>query len=281
MLGGTNRRFALLISALAAMATPTPATAHQSKTGGASALERPEVTALRCDTGASAACSRGEPLRVSGEHLDKAREVVFLGRRGSRDDRRARPSAASPHRVLVRVPGAARSGPIQVRARDASSARGPRLQIVPTPAPPPAVSSPGQSEGAFPVVGEHDFGTATNRFGGDRDHKGQDIFATCGTPVVAALAGRVTLAKFHDRAGNYLVIETADGGSQAYMHLLEPAPVQRGQSVDVGQALGQVGATGRATGCHLHFEIWTAPGWYEGGSPVDPLPALQRWDATA
>ena len=278
MLGRTNRRYALLMSALAAMATAAPAAAHQSKTGGASALERPEVTELRCDTGDTSACSQGQPLRVSGEHLDETRDVVFLGRRGRRDDRRARPRAASPHRVLVRVPATARTGPIRVRARHASSDRGPRLQIVRTPAQPPAVPPPVQPDGAFPVAGEHTFGTATNGFGGGRDHKGQDIFASCGTPIVAAAGGRVTIAKFHDRAGNYVVVKTVDGGSQAYMHMLKPAVVRRGQQVTAGQALGDVGATGRASGCHLHFEMWTAPGWYEGGAAIDPMPALQRWD---
>ena len=34
-------------------------------------------------------------------------------------------------------------------------------------------------------------------------------------------------------------------------------------------------------GCHLHFEEWTAPGWYDGGHPVDPLPDLKRWDRTS
>jgi murein DD-endopeptidase MepM/ murein hydrolase activator NlpD len=40
-----------------------------------------------------------------------------------------------------------------------------------------------------------------------------------------------------------------------------------------------VGDTGNASGCHLHFELWSAPGWYAGGEPFDPLPRLQRWDA--
>jgi murein DD-endopeptidase MepM/ murein hydrolase activator NlpD len=40
-----------------------------------------------------------------------------------------------------------------------------------------------------------------------------------------------------------------------------------------------VGETGRASGCHLHFELWTAPGWYKGGRAVDPLPTLRRWDS--
>ena len=41
---------------------------------------------------------------------------------------------------------------------------------------------------------------------------------------------------------------------------------------------GVVGETGDATACHLHFEIWTAPGWYAGGAPIDPLETLQAWD---
>jgi hypothetical protein len=34
-------------------------------------------------------------------------------------------------------------------------------------------------------------------------------------------------------------------------------------------------------GCHLHFEQWTSPGWYDGGRPIDPLPDLKRWDRTS
>jgi len=38
------------------------------------------------------------------------------------------------------------------------------------------------------------------------------------------------------------------------------------------------GETGDASACHLHFEMWAAPGWYEGGSPIDPLSYLEKWD---
>ena len=61
------------------------------------------------------------------------------------------------------------------------------------------------------------------------------------------------------------------------MHMREAPLVATGDAVTAGQALGNVGDTGRADGCHLHFEIWTAPGWYRGGSPIDPLPELRSW----
>ena len=56
------------------------------------------------------------------------------------------------------------------------------------------------------------------------------------------------------------------------MHLREAALVATGDHVLTGQPIGYVGDTGDADGCHLHFEIWTAPGWYSGGQPIDPLP---------
>ncbi len=132
----------------------------------------------------------------------------------------------------------------------------------------------------FPIRGAHDLGQGgANNFGGGRGHKGQDMFAKCGTPVVAARGGEVEYAGFHAAAGNYVVVNGQDGLGYVYMHMRAAPLVRTGQRIPTGQALGEVGETGRATGCHLHFELWSAPGWYKGGSAVDPLPRLRAWDA--
>ena len=107
------------------------------------------------------------------------------------------------------------------------------------------------------------------------------MFADCGTPLVAAHGGTVKFAGTQRLAGNYVVIAGDDGNDHVYMHLRDPALVAKGAAVSTGQQIGFVGDTGRAHGCHLHFEVWSAPGWYSGGSPVDPLPSLQAWDAGA
>ncbi|MCW2989435.1 MAG: Peptidase [Solirubrobacterales bacterium] len=135
----------------------------------------------------------------------------------------------------------------------------------------------------FPIRGHHDYsGGAAGRFGAGRNghvHQGQDVFAACGTPLVAARGGTVKFAGWQGNAGNYIVIDgQATGVDSAYMHLAEPALFKKGDTVRTGEQIGVVGDTGDAVGCHLHFEEWSAPGWYTGGSPYDPLPDLRAWD---
>ena len=130
-------------------------------------------------------------------------------------------------------------------------------------------------DGIFPVRGNHTYGDG---IGAGRDHQGQDIMAKCGKPVVAAQAGRVEVVDYHPAAGNYVVIDGVGKAPDiAYMHLEQRAIVRKGQRVAAGDQLGTVGDTGNASTCHLHFEIWTSPGWYKGGAARDPEPALRRW----
>ena len=135
----------------------------------------------------------------------------------------------------------------------------------------------------FPVRGRHDFGGANADFGSGRaghSHQGQDVMAKCGTRMVAARGGRIKFKQYHAAAGHYIVIDGA--GTEVdyvYMHLDQPSPFSEGDRVYTGQTIGAVGDTGNAQGCHLHFELWSGPGWYDGGKPFDPLPSLQAWDS--
>ncbi|HEU5062141.1 MAG TPA: peptidoglycan DD-metalloendopeptidase family protein [Solirubrobacterales bacterium] len=136
---------------------------------------------------------------------------------------------------------------------------------------------------AFPILGTHDYGSSGSRFGAGRSghtHQGQDVMAACGTPLVAARGGRVQMSTWDDAAGNYVVI---DGKGTPYdfmyAHMAEPSPLKVGETVRTGQPIGIVGTTGSSSACHLHFEMWAGPGWYEGGSPIDPYGYLQKWDA--
>ena len=135
-------------------------------------------------------------------------------------------------------------------------------------------------DAVFPIRGPHDLGQSeTNNFGGARNHGGQDMFAECGTPLVAVRPGRILIEKFQARAGNYVVVQDGTGQSYVYMHMRDRSLVPKDGVVKAGQTIGYVGLTGRTSGCHLHFELWTAPGFYTGGKAIDPLPELTRWDA--
>jgi murein DD-endopeptidase MepM/ murein hydrolase activator NlpD len=137
----------------------------------------------------------------------------------------------------------------------------------------------------FPIrKASFNFGGSGSRFGAPRSghtHQGQDVAANCGASLVAVQGGQVVTRAYQaGGAGNYVVIHGADGaGDYVYMHMKGPGPLATGQAVKTGQPIGKVGATGDAQGCHLHFELWTPPGWYRGGHPVDPLPSLQYWDS--
>lgn len=135
----------------------------------------------------------------------------------------------------------------------------------------------------FPIRGAHDYGSSGSRFGAPRSghtHKGQDVSASCGTRLVAARGGRVQTRQYQSGgAGYYVVIDGAKTDvDYVYMHLQGPGEIPAGERVRTGELIGRVGNTGASSGCHLHFELWSGPGWYEGGDPFDPLPELQKWD---
>jgi murein DD-endopeptidase MepM/ murein hydrolase activator NlpD len=85
-------------------------------------------------------------------------------------------------------------------------------------------------------------------------HRGIDYAAKTGTPVVAAGDGKVTHSTYNKYNGNYVFIQHGNGIVTKYLHFSKRA-VKKGQRVKQGQLIGKVGATGLASGPHLHYEF--------------------------
>jgi murein DD-endopeptidase MepM/ murein hydrolase activator NlpD len=108
-----------------------------------------------------------------------------------------------------------------------------------------------------PVSGEADF------------HPGLDIVGDKGEPVYATAAGRVVHAGYQGAYGNLIVIDHGFGLETRYGHLSR-FNVKQGSRVNRGDVIGSVGATGRATGSHLHYEI------HANGRLLNPLQLLTQ-----
>lgn len=137
----------------------------------------------------------------------------------------------------------------------------------------------------FPLAGSFTYGGSDARFGaprGDHTHRGQDLAAAEGTPVLAPRGGVVKAVQYQAAgAGHYVVLDGAgEDLDYVFMHLRTGSiAVRERQAVHTGQRLAEVGNSGRSFGAHLHFEIWRGGGWYSGGWPVDPLPLLKAWQS--
>ena len=108
-----------------------------------------------------------------------------------------------------------------------------------------------------PVTGNPDF------------HSGLDIAGEKGQPVYATAAGTVTFTGYSGNYGNLIVINHGFGLETRYGHLLNYR-VHAGDQVKRGDAIAQVGATGRATGYHLHYEVSA------NGKLLNPLQLLTQ-----
>ncbi|KKO47444.1 peptidase M23 [Arsukibacterium ikkense] len=87
-----------------------------------------------------------------------------------------------------------------------------------------------------------------------RAHNGVDYVAPVGTPIMAAGDGRVTQSGYNNLNGNYVFIQHANNIVTKYLHLSR-RNVKTGDRVKQGATIGRLGATGRVTGAHLHYEF--------------------------
>jgi murein DD-endopeptidase MepM/ murein hydrolase activator NlpD len=105
--------------------------------------------------------------------------------------------------------------------------------------------------------------------GGADYHSGLDIAGQRGQPVFATAAGTVTQIGYQGAYGNLIVIDHGFGLQTRYGHLLK-FNVRKGTTVQRGDVIGRVGATGRATGYHLHYEV------VANGRLLNPLQLLTQ-----
>ena len=117
-------------------------------------------------------------------------------------------------------------------------------------------------------------------------HTGIDIAAPWGEPVHAALPGRVEYAGWESGYG-YTVVLLHDGGLRTLYAHLERSAVRSGQRVGQGAVIAYAGATGNATGPHLHFEVRTQPqvvvdpiAYLDPTQGGDTRPVPVQWSAT-
>jgi murein DD-endopeptidase MepM/ murein hydrolase activator NlpD len=120
-------------------------------------------------------------------------------------------------------------------------------------------------------------GVVTSPYGMRRDpfnpnrrqfHTGIDIRGSTGTPVRAAMSGRVSRVGFDPVLGNYVLINHHSGYRTLYAHLSR-IRTRTGAYVGTGERIGDVGSTGLSTGPHLHFTV------YKNGVTVNPRPLMR------
>ena len=99
---------------------------------------------------------------------------------------------------------------------------------------------------------------------GNAGHRGTDIPAPEGTPILAAHSGTVLVSGWNDSYGNQVLLDTGAGLSTRNAHMTRTA-VTAGEAVTAGQVIGYVGNTGDSTGFHLHFEVM------QNGVRVNPM----------
>lgn len=120
-------------------------------------------------------------------------------------------------------------------------------------------------------------GAISSRFGprGGRLHKGLDIRAPKGTPIVSCASGTITFCGYGRGFGYYIKISHGNGYETLYAHMDSFSQgMRRGRCVKAGECIGGVGKSGRATGPHLHLEV------HKNNRPINPEFFLKKKNMT-
>jgi murein DD-endopeptidase MepM/ murein hydrolase activator NlpD len=184
--------------------------------------------------------------------------------------------AQSPKQNLALLPQASQSRSTQLPALQKGTAMARRsfqLQIPALELPPltaaadsflPSSMGQGSQRYSWPANGAMTSGYGW-RWG--RMHRGIDIAGPIGTPIVAAAPGIVLTSGWNDGGYGYMVeVQHPDGSMTRYAHN-DRIHVRKGDTVQQGQRIADMGSTGRSTGPHLHFEIHTAG----RGGAINPM----------
>ena len=114
------------------------------------------------------------------------------------------------------------------------------------------------------------YGWRADPFTGVRSfHTGTDMACPEGTPILAAMSGRISEVGNNRTYGNYIIINHGNGYQTVYAHMSKTIS-KKGQWVTQGSKIGLVGSTGYSTGPHLHFMV------YKNGNRIDPMTVLKK-----
>jgi murein DD-endopeptidase MepM/ murein hydrolase activator NlpD len=193
---------------------------------------------------------------------------------------RPAPHKPAPHKPAPHEPAAHKAAPHKPTPRTPARPQPrPHKSAPPRPAPhraepkPAAKSSSASATSVTAPVSGFSPTTAYRSSGGSWSsghHTGVDFPVPTGTAVKAIRGGEVVSAGWGGAYGYQVVLRHSDGKYSQYGHL-SAISVRAGQSVGTGQRIARSGATGNATGPHLHFEVRTGPGY---GTDVNPLSYL-------
>ena len=100
-------------------------------------------------------------------------------------------------------------------------------------------------------------------------HTGTDMACPEGTPILAAMSGKISDVGNNRTYGNYIIINHGNGYQTVYAHMSKTI-AKKGQWVSQGTKIGLVGSTGYSTGPHLHFMV------YKNGNRIDPMTVLKK-----